>query len=133
MLKQEGTQLIVMAKALAGLETGAPILTGTDVVVADLFQVLASPIRLGVVRLLLDGERSVGDLLSELGIAQPRLSNHLACLRNCGLVRTRRQGNYIYYAIADPRVVEIVRMGEALAALNAQELASCDVLQQERY
>jgi len=133
MLQKEGTQLIVMAKALAGLETGAPVLADTDIVTADLFQVLASPIRLGVVRLLLDGERSVGDLLSELGIAQPRLSNHLACLRNCGLVRTRRQGNFIYYAIADPRVVEIVRMGEALAALNAQELASCDVLQQERY
>lgn len=132
MLKQEGTQLIVVSKALTSLETGAPILTDTDVAVADLFQVLASPIRLGAVRLLLDGERHVGDLLSELGIAQPRLSNHLACLRNCGLVRTRRQGNFVYYAIADPRVVEVVLMGEALAALNAQELASCDVLQQER-
>jgi DNA-binding transcriptional ArsR family regulator len=132
MLKEEGTQLIVMSKALTGLETGAPVVTDTDIITADLFQVLASPIRLGVMRLLLDGERSVGDLLSEMGIAQPRLSNHLACLRTCGLVRTRRQGNFVYYAIADPRVVEIVRMGEALAALNAQELASCDVLQQER-
>jgi DNA-binding transcriptional ArsR family regulator len=132
MLKEEGTQLIVMSKALTGLETGAPVVTDTDIITADLFQVLASPIRLGVMRLLLDGERSVGDLLSEMGIAQPRLSNHLACLRTCGLVRTRRQGNFVYYAITDPRVVEIVRMGEALAALNAQELASCDVLQQER-
>lgn len=132
MLWKEGTQLIVMAKALTKAETEAPVLAGADIVTADLFQVLASPIRLGVLRLLLDGERSVGDLIGEMGIAQPRLSNHLACLRNCGLVRTRRQGNFIYYAIADPRVVEIVRMGEALAVLNARELASCDVLQQER-
>lgn len=132
MLGEEGAQLIVISKALASLETGAPVLTDTDIVVADLFQVLASPIRLGVVRLLLNGERHVGDLIEEMGIAQPRLSNHLACLRNCGLVRTRRQGNFVYYAIANPRVVEIVRIGEALAELNAQELASCDVLQQER-
>ena len=132
MLSQEGTQLIVMAKALFSAETDAPVLADADIVTADLFQVLASPIRLGVVRLLLDRDRTVGDLIGEMGIAQPRLSNHLACLRNCGLVRTRRQGNFIYYAIADPRVVEIVRMGEDLAALNARELAQCEVLQQER-
>lgn len=132
MLSQEELQLIVMAKALTGLENGVPAVGDTDIVLADLFQVLASPIRLGVVRLLLGGERSVGELIEELGIAQPRLSNHLACLRNCGLVRTRRQGNFIYYALADPRVAEIVRMGEALAALNAEEMARCDVLQQER-
>jgi DNA-binding transcriptional ArsR family regulator len=99
---------------------------------AELFQVLASPIRLAVVRLLLEGEQTVSGLMGELHIAQSRLSNHLACLRNCGLVQTRRHGNFIYYAIADPRVVDIVRMGEALATLNAQELARCDVLQQER-
>jgi DNA-binding transcriptional ArsR family regulator len=99
---------------------------------AEFFQVLASPIRLAVVRLLLDCERSVSDLMTELNIAQSRLSNHLACLRNCGLVQTRRHGNFIYYAVADPRVAEIVRMAEVLAAMNAQELATCDVLQQER-
>jgi ArsR family transcriptional regulator, cadmium/lead-responsive transcriptional repressor len=114
------------------VETGAKVLTDTDILTADLFQVLASPIRLGVLRLLLERERPVGDPTQEMGIAQPRLSNHLACLRNCGLVRTRREGNFIYYAIADPRVVDIVRMGGALAEVNAQELVSCDVLQQER-
>lgn len=123
---------MTMSEVLASPESGAPVLHEMDVPVADLFQVLASPIRLAVLRLLLNGERCVCDLLDEMGIAQPRLSNHLACLRNCGFVKTRRQGNFVYYAIADPRVVEIVRMGEALAELNAQELAYCDVLQQER-
>jgi DNA-binding transcriptional ArsR family regulator len=99
---------------------------------AEFFQVLASPIRLAVVRLLLDGERTVSDLMAELHIAQSRLSNHLACLRTCGLVQTRRHGNFIYYAIADPRVEEIVRMAEVLAAMNARELAACEILEQER-
>lgn len=99
---------------------------------AELFQVLASPIRLSVVRLLMDGERTVGELMVALDIAQSRLSNHLACLRNCGVVRTRREGNFIYYAVADQRVREMVRIGEALAAANAEELAHCEVLQRER-
>jgi DNA-binding transcriptional ArsR family regulator len=100
--------------------------------VAELFQVLASPIRLAVIRLLLGGERSVSDLMAELDIAQSRLSNHLACLRNCGLVRTRRNANFIYYAIADPRIAEIVRVAEALAEVRADALMQCEVLQQEQ-
>lgn len=99
--------------------------------VAELFQVLASPIRLAVIRLLLDGERSVSDLMAELDIAQSRLSNHLACLRNCGLVQTRRHANFIYYAIADPQIAEIVHVAEALATVRAGALMRCEVLQQE--
>jgi len=99
---------------------------------AELFQVLASPIRLAAVQLLLEGERTVSELMSELNVAQSRLSNHLACLRNCGVVQTRRHGNFIYYAVADRRVADLVRIGEELAAANADELAHCDVLQQER-
>jgi DNA-binding transcriptional ArsR family regulator len=99
---------------------------------ADFFQVLSSPIRLAVLRLLMDGERTVGDLMDELGIAQSRLSNHLACLRNCGLVTTRRDGTFVYYALADPRVREILTLGERLAITNAEELSHCVVLQSER-
>ncbi|GAC1397005.1 MAG: hypothetical protein NVSMB52_10650 [Chloroflexota bacterium] len=99
---------------------------------AELFQVFASPIRLGVVRSLLHGERSVTDLMSELNLAQSRLSNHLACLRNCGVVQTRRDGNFIYYQIADQRVGEMLAIGEDLATANARELAHCDVLKLER-
>jgi DNA-binding transcriptional ArsR family regulator len=114
-----------MMETLTRPEVGTPVLTETDHVVTDLFQVLASPIRLAVLRLLLQGERCVCDLLDDLGIAQPRLSNHLACLRNCGLVCTRRQGNFVYYTIADPRVAEIVHLGDDLAAANAEELERC--------
>lgn len=99
---------------------------------AELFQVLASPIRLAVVQSLLERERTVSDLMTALNIAQSRLSNHLACLRNCGVVQTRRHGNFIYYAVADRRVADLVRIGEELAGANAEELAHCDVLQQER-
>jgi hypothetical protein len=40
-------------------------------------------------------------------------------------VQTRRQGNFVYYTIADPRVAEIVHLGDDLAAANAEELERC--------
>lgn len=97
-------------------------LMDSDAAVTSLFQTLASPVRLAVLRLLLDGERCVGDLLTNLPIAQPRLSNHLACLRACGLVQTVRRGTFVYYAIADPRLAAVLRLGEELAASNPRHL-----------
>jgi DNA-binding transcriptional ArsR family regulator len=70
--------------------------------------------------------------MEELEIAQSRLSNHLACLRNCGLVTTRREGSFIYYRIADPRVVQIVELAEGVAVRNADGLAHCPVIHAER-
>ena len=119
---------MTMMETLTRPEVGTPVLTETDQIVTDLFQVLASPIRLAVLRLLLQGERCVCDLQDDLGIAQPRLSNHLACLRTCGLVRTRRQGNFVYYTIADQRVAEIVQLGDDLAATNAEQIERCPVV-----
>ena len=119
---------MTMMETLTGPEVGTPVLAETDQIVTDLFQVLASPIRLAVLRLLLQGERCVCDLQDDLGIAQPRLSNHLACLRTCGLVRTRRHGNFVYYTIADPRVAEIVQLGDDLAATNAEQIERCPVV-----
>src|SRR5438270_13449207 len=99
---------------------------------ADLFAVLSSPIRLAVLELLVDGERCVTDLVDTLGIAQPRLSNHLACLRTCGFVTVRRQGTFLYYALADPRLPELLQLAETLAAPSENAFASCAVLRREK-
>jgi DNA-binding transcriptional ArsR family regulator len=103
-----------------------------DDVTADFFRVLSSPIRLGVVRLLLEGERCVSELVDELGIAQPRLSNHLACLRTCGFVAVRREGTFLYYALADERLAECLRLGETLASSRVGVLTVCPVLSREQ-
>lgn len=115
---------------MAGLDPNAGV--EQDTITADLFGILASPIRLRILRGLLEGERCVGDLVAELRIAQSRLSNHLACLRHCGLVTTRRTGTFIYYAIADPRVRELVRLGEEVAGSNADGLDSCPIVAARR-
>ncbi|MBX9929300.1 MAG: metalloregulator ArsR/SmtB family transcription factor [Gemmatimonadaceae bacterium] len=67
---------------------------------ATLFSALADPTRLRILALLRDGETCVCDLQRPLGIAQPLLSFHLRALRDAGLVTTRREGRWAYYAIA---------------------------------
>lgn len=83
-------------------------------------------------RMLLDGERYVGDLMAELGIAQPRLSNHLACLRQCGFVTARREGTHVYYGLAEPHVADMVRLAETMARSRESALTQCEVIQSER-
>ncbi len=100
--------------------------------VARVFHGLADPTRLCIVQLLLDGERSVGELVAALGAPQGRVSSHLMCLRWCGFVATRRQGRRVYYRIADPRVVELVRLAQELLRDNARAIAACQIISRER-
>lgn len=107
-----------------------PAAAPTDLL-ARVFHGLSDPTRLRIVQLLLAGEKNVSELVAALGTPQGRVSSHLMCLRWCGFVATRRAGKYVYYRIADPRVVELVSLGQALLADNAQALASCAVLAAE--
>ena len=69
---------------------------------------LASRHRLMILCDLVQGERSVGDMLARLGLTQSNLSRHLATLRDEGLVATRRTGTTIHYRIASDRVRPIL-------------------------
>ena len=77
---------------------------------------LADPIRRRVLLLLLDGPSYPSELLAELDTSQPNLSNHLACLRGCGLVRATREGRQVRYELASDR------LAHALLDLVAVEL-----------
>ena len=55
----------------------------------------------------------------------PGVSNHLACLRWCGFVATRREHRTVYNVVADERVGELLELGEALFAANAEHVAAC--------
>ncbi|HEX9895006.1 MAG TPA: metalloregulator ArsR/SmtB family transcription factor [Gemmatimonadales bacterium] len=66
---------------------------------ARLFHALSDETRLRVLELLRDGERCVCDLSQAVGAQQSRLSFHLRTLKEAGLVRDRRQGRWIYYAV----------------------------------
>ena len=61
---------------------------------------LADPIRRQILLLLLDGPSYPTEMLTEISTSQPNLSNHLACLRGCGLVRGAREGRRVRYELA---------------------------------
>jgi DNA-binding transcriptional ArsR family regulator len=94
--------------------------------VAKYFRGLGDPTRVRILELLQEhGELAVGDLVERLAQSQPKVSNHLACLRWCGFVETRREHPSVYYRIADGRVAELLALGRALLADNAEHVAAC--------
>jgi ArsR family transcriptional regulator len=82
---------------------------------AAVARALADPKRLCVLQSLAEGELSVRDLSDRVGCHVPNMSQHLAVLRNSGLVLTRRDGNAIYYRLADPRILEACRLLQSIA------------------
>jgi DNA-binding transcriptional ArsR family regulator len=94
--------------------------------VAKYFRGLGDPIRLRILELLrCEGELSVGELVARLGLPQPKVSNHLACLRWCGFIEARREGRAVYNRIADSRVVAMLDLAGSLLADNAEHVAAC--------
>ena len=75
---------------------------------ARLLKLLASEQRLLILCRLIDGEASVGDLAIHVGLAQSATSQHLAKMRAEGLVATRREGQSIFYRLADPAAVRVL-------------------------
>ena len=77
---------------------------------ADLCKTFADAKRLMIINELRDGEKSVGDICTSLGIGQSLVSRHLSILRQKGVVQTRRNGTTIYYKISDSQIFETCDM-----------------------
>ncbi len=93
---------------------------------AKYFRTLADPTRLRILQLLRDeGELSVGEIAERLAVSQPGVSNHLACLRWCGFVATRRLHRTVFNFIADERVLMLLELGNELLDDNAEHVAAC--------
>ena len=73
---------------------------------ARVCKTMAHPIRLALIDALRDGERSVSDLAEAVGVTRSLASQHLAVLRNQGLLLTRRSGTEIYYSVGYPKMIE---------------------------
>ena len=65
----------------------------------DVFKALADPTRREILRLLSSGERTAGELASAFEMSKPSMSHHFGVLREADLVRSRREGQQIYYAL----------------------------------
>lgn len=101
--------------------------TGADAVavVAKFFRALGDPTRLRLLEFLLHDEHTVTECVDHVGLAQSRVSSHLACLADCGYVQVRRKGRYAFYRVSDSRVAQLVVLANALAAENHAALGAC--------
>ena len=73
---------------------------------AEICKTLSNPIRLEIISLLRDGKKSVNEIASLTGIRQATVSQHLALLRQRGVVTTRREGINVYYDVANPKITK---------------------------
>lgn len=88
---------------------------------AELFKALAHPARIRVLELLVEGERSVGEIQPLVGIESSHLSQQLGVLRRAGLVSTRKEGSSVIYAIRDPQLVELLAVAKRILISSLTE------------
>jgi len=73
---------------------------------AEMCKTISNPRRQAILDTIRGGEMTVSELIEKTGISQANLSQHLAILRSKGVVRTRRDGNNIYYSISNMKIIE---------------------------
>ena len=92
---------------------------------AKLFRGFADPSRLAILDTLRGGPLTVTELVDETELSQSNVSNHLSCLRECGLVASEQQGRYVTYRLSDDRVGELIDIAESLLADVARGVYEC--------
>lgn len=90
-----------------------------------LLRALANPSRLAILEALRGGPRCVGEVVARTGLTQSNVSNHLACLRDCGLVSSRARGRFVFYRLAAPDVARLLERIEALDRRAGAQVEAC--------
>jgi ArsR family transcriptional regulator, cadmium/lead-responsive transcriptional repressor len=92
---------------------------------ARLFRGFADPSRLSILQAIAGSPLTVGKIVEKTGLSQSNVSNHLGCLRDCGLVTARQQGRFVYYQLSDDRVASLLGLAEELLADVARGVYEC--------
>ena len=88
---------------------------------AEFFRVLGHPVRIRLLQLLREGDRTVGALQAALALDSSGVSQHLAALRKQGLVTSRREGTSVYYRVKDPRVLDLLELAKRILTAGLEE------------
>jgi ArsR family transcriptional regulator len=88
---------------------------------ADFFKTLAHPARIRVLELLREGERSVGELIPEVGLEASHLSQQLGILRRANVLQSRKEGSTVRYSVTDPRIFELLEVARAILTSTLAE------------
>ena len=88
---------------------------------SDVCKTLASAKRLEIINALKEGEKTVGELVEILGVPKANVSQHLAVMRNKGILHSRREGVNIYYRIANNKVIQACMLMREVLTEQMQE------------
>jgi DNA-binding transcriptional ArsR family regulator len=88
---------------------------------ADFFKTLAHPARIRILELLRDGERSVSELIPEVGLEASHLSQQLAVLRRANVLQTRKVGTTVHYSVTDQRMFDLLEVAKAIITTSLAE------------
>ena len=75
---------------------------------ARIFNALSDPVRIEIIEFLRGGEKCVCEIVPHVNLIQPAISRHLKILRDCGLVKDRKEANWRFYSITDKRILEMI-------------------------
>lgn len=92
---------------------------------AKLFRGFGDASRLAILTTLHDGPLRVGEIVERTGMTQSNVSNHLACLKECGLVTSEQEGRFVRYELADKRVAKLLDLSASLLADVAEHVYEC--------
>jgi len=92
---------------------------------STLFRGLADPARLSCLLAVREHPRTVNEVVTTTGLSQPNVSKHLACLRDCGLVRAQRSGRFVSYHLAHSHVDALLQAAEVLLAEVGEHISVC--------
>jgi ArsR family transcriptional regulator, cadmium/lead-responsive transcriptional repressor len=92
---------------------------------AKLFRGFSDSSRLAILEALRSGPLTVTELVEDTGLGQSNVSNHLGCLRDCGLVISAQEGHYVRYELSDARVAALLQTVDELLADVARGVYEC--------
>lgn len=87
---------------------------------------LSNKARLTILELLKSNEMTVNEIVRKTNISQSSISQHLACLKGCGLVSSRQEGKYVYYQIKSYQILELLRLIDSVVVETKDDIETCE-------
>ncbi|WP_422404373.1 ArsR/SmtB family transcription factor [Mammaliicoccus sp. JADD-157] len=86
---------------------------------------LSNKVRLTILELLKSKEMTVNEIVKQSQISQSSISQHLSCLKGCGLVNSRQEGKYVYYQIKNNQILELLKLIDFVVEDTEDDIESC--------
>lgn len=99
---------------------------------AKLFRGFSDTSRLAILECLRNGPVTVTEIVECSGLGQSNVSNHLSCLKDCGLVNSTQKGRYVYYSYTDPRIGNFLQLADSMVSDLAKGFYECTRYAEEK-